>query len=109
MTGAALEALLILLGVIGLLLGVGLWIRRMGGAPLARADLLKVVSGMRLGTRERLLVLEIEQQWIVVGVSPAGMQTLHTLPKPATPPVNVPPQEPLFAHWLKKLVLHRNA
>ncbi|MGZ9893583.1 flagellar biosynthetic protein FliO [Bordetella bronchiseptica] len=49
-------------------------IQRHGGA------LLRQVGGMSLGPRQRVVVLEIEDTWLVLGVTPNQLTALHTLP-----------------------------
>jgi flagellar protein FliO/FliZ len=34
-----------------------------------------------IGTRERIVLVEIGDTWIVVGLVPGQIRTLHTLPK----------------------------
>ncbi len=75
-----------------------------GGSPLTLRATLPV------GPRERVMVLEIEDTWIVVGVAPGRVSPLHALPKGAELPRAAPdaaaaaaPQAP-FAALLKRLV-----
>ena len=42
---------------------------------------MRVVGGVSVGTRERVVVLEVADTWLVVGVAPGQVQTLHTLPR----------------------------
>lgn len=72
---------------LGLLLVVALifacaWVARRFGftARGQNAAGMKIVGSLALGPRERVLVLEIDDTWLVVGASAGGMRTLHTLP-----------------------------
>jgi flagellar protein FliO/FliZ len=70
--------------VLGLMAGVVWLLRRSGLAPKANKNsVLKVVSQLALGPRERVVVVQIENRWLVVGVSPAGVTRLASLPKGA--------------------------
>lgn len=43
---------------------------------------LKVVSATMVGPRERVVVVEVEDTWLVLGVGGGQVRTLHTLRKP---------------------------
>jgi flagellar protein FliO/FliZ len=40
-----------------------------------------VVSSASVGTRERVVVVEVGESWLVVGVAPGSVNALMTLPK----------------------------
>jgi flagellar protein FliO/FliZ len=76
-----------------------------GGA--AAYGVLRVVAMLPLSTNQRLLVVEVgsgeERRWLVLGVSPAGIQTLHTMQPPADgvlPGATTP--APAFAQLLSR-------
>ncbi len=54
------------------------------GLPGGAQPLLRLRGGLMLGQRERVVVIEIEETWLVVGVSGSQMTLLHTLPKGET-------------------------
>ena len=71
--------------------------------PSVVGALLNVVGSASVGTRERVVVLEIGESWLVVGVGPGNVNALATLPKgelPASPAVPLPP----FAARLQSLL-----
>ncbi|MEO8629913.1 MAG: flagellar biosynthetic protein FliO [Betaproteobacteria bacterium] len=49
----------------------------------APGGLLRVVAGVMIGPRERLVLVELEDTWLLVGVASGGVNILHTMPKPA--------------------------
>lgn len=64
--------------------------RRFGVARhMTGASPMKVVGTLALSPRERILTLEVDGTWLVVGITPGGMRTLHTLP---AKPLRDPPQ-----------------
>ena len=74
-----LFALLIVLGAIGLFA----WLMRrfvpgQGGA----GGLLKVVGGVMVGPKERLVVVEVGDTWLLLGVAASNVTLLHSIPKP---------------------------
>ena len=101
--GSILQGLFGLLLVIGLLLGAAYLLRRLGGTThLKQAGPMRVVTGLAVGTRERILLLEIGDDWVVVGVTATQMRTLHTLPKGVLPSGSEQAGSPAFAAWLKQ-------
>lgn len=76
----------------------------------ATASLLRVISGAAVGARERVVVVEVGETWLVLGVAPGQVTKLHELPRQslaAAKETAVP--EKNFAAWLKQVVDRRNA
>ena len=67
--------------VLALIFAVGWVMRRLQPARGATQGPLRVVGSQALGTRERVVLLEIGEQWIVVGVAPGNVRGLATLPR----------------------------
>ena len=75
-----------------LLIPVALWLLKR--TPLGQAASgvggMRVVAALAVAPNQRLLTVEVgsgaDQRWLVLGVSPAGIQTLHTM-LPAVAPV----------------------
>ncbi len=44
--------------------------------------LLKVVAGLPLGTRDRIIVLQVGEEQLLLGLSPGRIEKLHTLAEP---------------------------
>ena len=76
------------------------------------ANLLKVVSGVAVGQRERVVLVEINDTWLIVGVAPGQVRTLHTMSKgliPAQAEHTFGNPDGKFQMWLKQMVEKRNA
>ncbi len=68
-----------LLIVVGLILGMAWFMRRMGRmSGLSQAGL-KVVGGISIGQRERIVLVQAGEQQLLVGVAPGTIRTLHVL------------------------------
>jgi flagellar protein FliO/FliZ len=68
------------------LIPAAMWLlKRFGAAPGAAAQAagLKVVAQLPLGARERLVVLEAGDRWLLLGVTAGAVNRVGTLPKPA--------------------------
>lgn len=71
-------SLLLVLGVVALVA----WLLKRVQLPQQGAGRqLKVVSSIAVGQRERVVVVEIQDTWLVLGVAAGQVQTLHTLPR----------------------------
>jgi len=94
-----------LIAVIGIILLCAWLLKRFSGARGHNADMLTVVASRGIGQRERVVVVEIEDKWLVLGVTPHSINTLHTLDAQAAPaaPAGHPPSfGTAFAHNLKQ-------
>ena len=81
-TLSLLQVALSLFAILALIMAAA-WLakRYLNLRPRAQGAI-KMVSGLNLGGRERVLLLEVGEQWLVVGVSPGHISTLATLPRP---------------------------
>jgi flagellar protein FliO/FliZ len=78
-TGAVAQLLASLLAVIAMIF-VFAWIsRRMPGRLTARTGVLRLHSSVAVGTRERVVLMQAGKDWLVLGVSPGQVRTLHVL------------------------------
>jgi flagellar protein FliO/FliZ len=82
LTSAAIRMVLGLAVVLALL-GATAWVsRRFRIGAGMRGGLIEVVSGLSLGARERVVLIRVGGDQVLVGVSPSGMRTLHVLNQP---------------------------
>lgn len=96
-----------LLLIVALIAGMAWYARKLsGGQPFGR-NLMKVVGGVALGPRERIVLVEIGDQWLVIGLVPGQIRTLHTLPKGEMPAAQPGDGEKPFASWLKLMTEQR--
>jgi flagellar protein FliO/FliZ len=94
--GTSTESLmsLALLGKTALALGLVLgcvflcgWLaRRVGARPLAPGKVMRVVSSTSLGQREKVVIIEVQGKWLVLGVTAQQVNTLSELQAPAPDP-----------------------
>ena len=64
------------------------------------ADYYALLERLMAGARERILLVEVGDSWLVVGVVPGQIKTLHTLPKGELPAVS---GDKPFGQWLKQI------
>lgn len=72
--------LLGLLAVLALLL-LCAWLVRRGGLT-GQSGVIKVVSQTPVGTRERVVLIQVGEQQLLIGVTAQQISLLHTLPEP---------------------------
>ena len=71
-----------LVAVLVLVFAIAWLLRRVGGVSLGGSSSLKVIAGMSMGARERVVLLQVGEEQLLLGVSPGRVQTLHVLEKP---------------------------
>jgi flagellar protein FliO/FliZ len=54
--------------------------KRFGGLPAGGRGMVRVLGGASLGARERVLVVQVEDARLVLGVAPGRVDLLHKLP-----------------------------
>lgn len=110
--GSLLQTLLALVFVLGLLAALTWFVKRFNPRGVGSSANLRMVGSLSLGTRERIVVVEVGDQWIVVGASPGRINALATMPKQegAEPqPAAAGTMPAGFADWLKQTIDKRNA
>ena len=71
-----------LLLVLGLFV-LAAWLAKRYFPQVGKPGPAKVIGTTMLGAREKLVVVEVDNTWLVLGVGAGQVRTLHTLPKPA--------------------------
>jgi len=98
------------LGSVLILVGASAWLlKRFFSIPSSASGLIRIIGGTAVGQRERIILVEIADTWLVVGIAPGQMRTLHTMPK--TESVVAPdaqaPADNSFANWLHRVMERR--
>ena len=116
--GSLIQTILALFVVLGLLAVLAWFMKRYGPKAQAGSANVKLVGALNLGGRERIMVVEVGDQWIVVGASPGRVNALATMARQpgveadATTGATLHPHQPSassFAEWLKQTIDKRNA
>jgi len=82
--GAASSLLTVLLSL-ALILGgfvAVAWLARRYLPGMRAQGAVKVVGTTPVGTRERVVVVEVDNTWLLLGVGGGNVRLLHTMPKP---------------------------
>lgn len=99
-------AMMALLAVLALIVGLGWLLKRLPGSGFRQAEGLKLVASLNVGAKERVVVVEVNGQQLLLGVTAGGIATLHALPEPLPPvaPATLPNLKhlPNFAQLLQQ-------
>lgn len=107
-SGAAIVQMLLgLTLIIALLFFAAYFLRKLnGGRGFGNSGPLRIVGGLMISARERIVLVEVGDSWLVVGIVPGQIKTLHTLAKGELPAA--PVGEKAFGQWLKQIAERKN-
>lgn len=110
--GGLLQVLFGLIVVLGLMAALAWVLRRFNGPKGLGNAGIRIVSGVSVGNRERVVVVEVADQWIVVGVAPGRVNALATMQRQERQPAatmtpDAPPAKN-FSNWLAQTLDKRN-
>lgn len=80
--GSMLTVLLSLGLILGGFVAVA-WLARRYLPGMGTQGAVKVVGTTAVGARERVVVVEVDNTWLLLGVGGGNVRLLHTLPRPA--------------------------
>ncbi|SFG57426.1 flagellar protein FliO/FliZ [Duganella sp. CF458] len=110
--GSLLQTIVSLGFVIALLVGLAWLLKRFGPKHMSGGSQVKLVGALSVGARERILVVEVGEQWIVVGASPGRMNALATMPRQPADDADLAAGQAApganFAEWFKQTIDKRN-
>ncbi|WP_456267385.1 flagellar biosynthetic protein FliO [Kushneria sp. AK178] len=66
--------------VLLLIWGLGAIMKRLGPGRRLNGQSLPVVASQSVGARERVVVIEVDDTWLVLGVTPNSINRLHEMP-----------------------------
>lgn len=104
-SGGVLKALLALALVLVVVFAIA-WVARRISPSSMGGNSMKLQGGLSVGARERVMLVEVKDTWLVVGVAPGSVNLLHTLPRPeesAAPSVKQT-SNANFASWLSNAI-----
>jgi flagellar protein FliO/FliZ len=97
-----------LLVVLGIIFAMAWLIRRMGHVQVRMQGVLKVLGGISIGQRERIVLVQVGEQQLLIGVAPGQIRTLHVLTTPVTTDTNpTNPSGQTFAERLQAMMKHK--
>ena len=70
--------------ILGLVLALAWVLKRTYGKKLLNGSVARVLGGVNVGSRERIVVIEVAGRWLVVGVSSGRMTAIANLDPPSS-------------------------
>ena len=108
--GMIMQAVFGLVIVLGILAGAAWLLKRFNPVKSGLPGNVRIVGGVSVGTRERVVVVEVADQWIVVGVAPGSVNALSTMARQEVPVSDDTSSHGNrnFSSWLKHSMEQRN-
>ncbi len=101
---SVISVVLSLLFVVAVIFMLAWVMRRMGMATLRPNSLLKTVSSLSVGQRERIVLVQVGEQQLLLGVAQGRVETLHVLETPLSVEQKDATVSGSFAERLKSIV-----
>ncbi|MFZ6772235.1 flagellar biosynthetic protein FliO [Undibacterium sp. SXout7W] len=95
--------------VIGLMVLAAWFMKRLGPISTSNKIAMKVIGGISVGSREKIMVVEVADQWLILGVTAHNISNLAHLPKQDNLLLHQPQGSAPFADWLKRTIEKRHA
>ena len=94
-----------LLLVLGLIFFLAWLLRRVQQAgPAGKGQVIEIVGSRALGSRDRLMLVQVGNEQILLGLSPGTITALHVLKEPIEVPTTTEKATPEFAQHLLKIL-----
>ena len=99
--GAQLTQLVLgLLLVLGLIFALAWVLRRVQQGGARQGQVIELISSRALGPRDRLVLVQVGNEQILLGLTPGRITPLHVLKEPLVLPESTQPATPEFARRL---------
>ncbi|MDP2247687.1 MAG: flagellar biosynthetic protein FliO [Nitrosomonadales bacterium] len=104
-TGSAVQVIFGLIAVLGVMMIIAWLFKRYAPGIGQNNSVARIVGGVSVGNRERVLVIEVADRWLVVGVSAGQVNSIANL---EAGQANIEPVNPgmtasnPFAKWLSQ-------
>jgi flagellar protein FliO/FliZ len=109
--GGVLQVLFGLVVVLATVAATAWLLKRFAPGQVSAGGAIRLIGGIAVGPKERVVVVEVGETWLVVGVAPGQVTALHNMPRVT----NVPETnaqgggDPRFSLWLKEVMSRRNS
>ena len=104
MAGEILQLVLGLAVVLGVIFALAWLLRRVQQTSPRGGQLIELLGSRALGPRDRLVLVQVGTEQILLGISPGQITALHVLKEPIAAPVKTEQATPEFAQRLMELL-----
>lgn len=109
---SAWQVLLGLILVMGLMAVAAWGLKRLQSLQMREGGIIKIIGTVNVAPQGRIIVVEVEDQWLVVGITPNRMDALATLKKGTPPQTRLMPEgsfnQSTFAEQVKSAIRGRH-
>lgn len=102
--GQLTQLVLGLLLVLGLIFALAWLLRRVQQAGPRQGQVIELISSRALGARDRLVLVQVGNEQILLGLTPGRITPLHVLKEPVQVPGSAQPATPEFAKRLMEIL-----
>ncbi len=102
--GQLTQLVLGLLLVLGLIFALAWLLRRVQQAGPRQGQVIELISSRALGARDRLVLVQVGNEQILLGLTPGRITPLHVLKEPVQLPDTAQPATPEFAKRLMEVL-----
>ena len=102
--GQLTQLVLGLLLVLGLIFALAWLLRRVQQAGPRQGQVIELISSRALGARDRLVLVQVGNEQILLGLTPGRITPLHVLKEPVQLPDTTQPATPEFAKRLMEVL-----
>ena len=102
--GQLTQLVLGLLLVLGLIFALAWLLRRVQQAGPRQGQVIELIGSRALGPRDRLMLVQVGNEQILLGLSPGTITALHVLKEPVQVPSSGEKATPEFAQHLLKIL-----
>ncbi len=96
-----------LLLVVILIFGLAWLVKKLKLSHQSQNGLIRIIAGLSIGTRDRIVLLQIGEEQILLGMTPGRIEKLHTMSEPLEVDETVMPPS-AFAEKLNRLMGDRD-
>ena len=109
LTGQIVSLVIGMTVVLAVIAAAAWLMKRIAPRNYSTAGVLRVIAGTAVGQRERVVVVEVGDTWLVLGVTPGSVNALHQMPRqtPAAPAAATAGEQRPFAAWFKHMLEKR--
>lgn len=76
------KTVLSLIVVILVILALSYLLKRLNGKAISNSQIIKTIASTNISPRERVVIVEVEQTWLVLGVGGGQINKLLDMPRP---------------------------
>ncbi|MEM7562929.1 MAG: flagellar biosynthetic protein FliO [Pseudomonadota bacterium] len=93
--------------VVVIIFGLAWMLKKLNINQASQNGLIRIVAGLSIGTRDRIVLLQVGEEQILVGLTAGRIQKLHTLAEPlaVSDETSVPS---VFAEKLQQMMRHKD-